>query len=110
MKTNLHVIPIVVGVTCLFGCARYSAEEAHSAFVANLQGYIGRDIHDPYLPALKPDYELSVRTLSSGLKEYRYASDKRHVGCVTVLQVDPKSDKIVAADYEGSSSDCSIPR
>ena len=95
------------------GCAHYdyyaeqmTTESGHRRFLETLNGMVGQDITKSQNFWVRPENKINETRLPSGLIRYRFGSGRY---CVQVFDVDPKTNKIVAASFEGSTRQCSVP-
>ena len=85
----------------------YQPEYWHKNFVAGLQSEVGKKFGDVRGKAgfAIQEYLVDSATLANGNATYKY----RYQGtCRYTLEVDPKTDIIVATSWEGDERDCAI--
>lgn len=98
----LFGVSILVGVFTIVGCSsqQYDPNFWHQNFVTNLQNQVGTKL-GLYLQGRK----YSVSHLPNGNVTYKIF---RGGTCYSILEVDPKTDIIVAATWEGEAQHCII--
>ncbi|MBD3813530.1 MAG: hypothetical protein IE917_15095 [Betaproteobacteria bacterium] len=107
---------LLAGIPTMAGCSsqQYDPRHWHDGFVAGLQNNVGRQFNRVKSTAVRsgetggwaPDAAFVSRTeLPSGHIAYKY----RYQGtCRYTFEVNPKTDLIVAASWEGEASHCAI--
>ncbi len=98
-------------LSLLLACARDRGAIPHQNFKNILQGTVGRTVEDENLPfrfAYSKDLKNSVQ-LPSGIIENHYLYEQ-YPGdfCAYILEIDPKTNRIVAARIEGDPAPCYI--
>jgi hypothetical protein len=95
------------------GCAHYdyyaeqmTPESGHRRFLETLSRMVGQDISKSQSFYVRPERKINEIRLANGLIRYRFGSEKY---CVQVFDVDPKTNKIMSASFEGSTRQCSVP-
>lgn len=102
LATLLLGVALLAGASTVAGCAsrQYDPNFWHQNFVTILQNKVGTKLGYFYL-----ERKYTVSSLSNGNTSYRFF----HGGtCYYTLEVDPKTDIIVAATWEGDAKDCII--
>lgn len=97
----------------LAGCVSYfnqlTPEAAHQNFLRELQANVGQDIDKSNYTSLRRALRLSEERLHNGFMRYRYRSGIGDGKCQSIFDVDPGTNKIVAAGFEGGMKECSLP-
>jgi hypothetical protein len=111
MKMCLWRSLLALMLLALSGCHTeiYEPQYWHKNFVAGLQSHVGKQyesVRKGKTGGWAPEEDFVSRTdLSTGNIAYKY----RYQGtCRYTLEVDPKTDIIVAASWEGDERDCAI--
>lgn len=83
-------------------------DRAHENFVNVIQVSVGRSASSPdFFWNRYPGRRGEVRQLSNGNAEYEYFWGGRDYGkCIVYWEVDIRSDKVVAARFEGTRDTC----
>ena len=102
---------ILVGVLAIVSCSsqQYDPNYWHSGFVAGLQKNVGcsfASVRDGVTGGWAPyKSQIGQLRLANGNIAYKYSHLRT---CRYILEVDPKTDIVVAVDWEGDKSDCII--
>ena len=102
---------ILVTVLAIASCSSriYDPNYWHSSFVAGLQrnvGYSFASVRDGVTGGWAPyKSQIGQLVLANGNIAYKYSHLRT---CRYMLEVDPKTDTIVAVDWEGEKGDCII--
>lgn len=108
MRVLSTVLPVVLVVGCISGCA---CEPNHPAFIAQEGSMVGKPVPTRWLLA-KPNELgfLGVNSLSSGNIEigwiHGWGSRYRNGECRVYYEYNPKTNIIVRWRFEGSEIDC----
>ena len=104
--------PVISALLILtVGCSsrQYDPNYWHSGFVVALQRYVGHDfkeVRTGQVGGWGRDASLKENTkLSNGNAAYKYSHLRT---CHYIFEVDPNTDNIVAATWEGDKYDCII--
>jgi hypothetical protein len=106
MRVTSGIARLIAGVWLLAACADHPSP--HENFVNMLNSKVGKKWTDlrPYMYPSDKDL-ISSTELPNGNIENRYMEglgSKRP--CIHVYEIDPKTQIIVRADYEGRDEDC----
>lgn len=94
---------IMLIVITFLGC---NSMTPHENFKAQLNNKIGKKWNElPYFQFPSEKYLISTKILTNGNLEKRYRSRKK---CIHIYEIDPKTNIIVNASFEGSETDCAI--
>lgn len=94
------VLSIAVPTMAGCGSQQYDPQHWHAAFLAGLRNQVGTKLGN-YLS----QREYTVSSLPNGNNVYKVF---RGGTCYSILEVDPKTDLIVAATWEGEARHCII--
>lgn len=108
ITTSLLVTGLLVGVFTVSGCEgrsrMYDAQYWHENFVTNLQGEVGLK-HARQRGPEWDKYLMERVSLPNGNMVYKY---DRGGTCRDILEVDPRTDVIVAVRWEGDPRHCIV--
>lgn len=106
--TLLLCVPLLIGVPTVAGCSsqQYDPDYWHQNFVTNLRSNVGKKLNSVRnLGYASSEAFLGSTNLSNGNITYRYRAGGT---CRYTFEVDPKTNIIVAATWEGEAKHCII--
>jgi len=110
---NTRQVAVLLFVWCCVGCANYdyyaqqmTPEAGHRRFLDILQSMVGQDISKSQNFMVLPQNKIDEARLANGLIRYRFGSER---SCVEVFDVDPATNRVVSAGFEGTTRQCSQP-
>ena len=107
MIQSLAIAILLVGLLQTAGCSsqKYNPNFWHQLYVEHLQAAVGRSFAEERNGWAQRVTLIGQTELSNGHVAYKYRDGGT---CQHTLEVDHKTDIIVAVDWEGSNRDCII--